>query len=213
MSKRPDGVSDYHGPTDAWGALKALSSALKNEQFPSSRHSHATEAEPIARRRSDCHDARRAGRTVADLIEGRHDGSSSALSTTIRAHDWLLHSLAALFDRNHVVHRRLEDARAPDRQLQLDDDVVSDLTPCAVPFSYSARARSRTPRLARAADPDASVNPSRDRARSGRVLLSDPDRAANAPRGSCTLGCQDDRRPIHDVERETVARIGSERSV
>jgi hypothetical protein len=91
----------------------------------------------------------------------------------------LLHSLAALFDRNHVVHRRLEDALAPDRQLQLDDDVVSDLTPCAVPFSYSARPRSRTPRLARAAAPDASVNPSRDRARSGRGLLSDPDRGAN----------------------------------
>ena len=113
MSKRPDGVSDYHGPADGWGALKALASALKNEQL--------------------------LGRTVADLIEGRHDGSSSALSTTIRAHDWLLHSLAALFDRNRVVHRRLEDALAPDRQLQLDDDVFSDLTPCAVPFDYSAR--------------------------------------------------------------------------
>ena len=33
MSKRPDGVSDYHGPADGWGALKVLASALKNEQF------------------------------------------------------------------------------------------------------------------------------------------------------------------------------------
>ena len=106
---------------------------------PSSRHSHATEAEPIARRRSDCRDARRAGRTAADLIGGRHDGSSSALSTALRVHDWLPHSLAGLFDRNRVVHRRLEDALAPDRQLQLDDGVFSDRTPCAVPFSYSAR--------------------------------------------------------------------------
>jgi hypothetical protein len=88
----------------------------------------------------------------------------------------------ALFDRNRVVHCRLEDAPASDRQLQLDADVFSDLTPCAVPFSSSARPRSRTPRLARAAAPDASVNPSRDRARSGRVLLSDPDRGANGGR-------------------------------
>jgi hypothetical protein len=179
MSKRPDGVSDYHGPADGWGRSEGAGIGSQERAVPSSRHSHATEAEPIARRRSDCRDARRAGRTVADLIEGRHDGSSSALSTTIRAHDWLLHSLAALFDRNHVVHRRLEDALAPDRQLQLDDDVVSDLTLCAVPFSYSARPRSHTPRLARAAAPDASANPFRDRARSGRGLLSDPDRGAN----------------------------------
>ena len=44
------------------------------------------------------------------------------------------------------------------------------------------RPRPRTPRLARAAAPDASANPSSDRARSGRVLLSDPDRGANGAR-------------------------------
>jgi hypothetical protein len=33
MSKRPDGVSDYHGPAGGWGALKALASALKKEQL------------------------------------------------------------------------------------------------------------------------------------------------------------------------------------
>jgi hypothetical protein len=32
MAKRPDGVSDYHGPAGGWGALKALASALKKEQ-------------------------------------------------------------------------------------------------------------------------------------------------------------------------------------
>jgi hypothetical protein len=106
---------------------------------PSSRHSHATEAELIARRRSDCRDARRAGRTAADLIGGPTRwikfcslgcNSSSRLATTL---------LAGLFDRNRVVHRRLEDALAPDRQPQLDDGVFSDPTPCAVPLGYSAR--------------------------------------------------------------------------
>src|ERR1700730_9488692 len=56
------------------------------------------------------------------------------------------------------------------------------------------RPRPRAPRLARAAAPDASANPSSDRARSGRVLLSDPDRGVNGAR----------RR---HVAREIVARI------
>ena len=33
MAKRPDGVSDYHGPAGGWGALKALAWALKKEQL------------------------------------------------------------------------------------------------------------------------------------------------------------------------------------
>ena len=66
--------------------------------------------------------------------------------------------------------------RSSDFGLQTSDVVRGTFS---IPLCHP---RPRTPRVARAAAPDTSANPSGDRARSGCVLLSDPDQGANGAR-------------------------------
>src|SRR5260370_39459384 len=60
-------------------------------------------------------------------------------------------------------------------RLQVHNELRRPSRPCEAASVPLRRPRPRTPRLARAAAPGASANPSGDPARSGRVLLSNPD--------------------------------------